>query len=114
MAVAREPQLDAGALLAESRGADGAVDPSELGRRLLTAWGDAYRATAPDCALVQMDDGSATYLFDYASSVDAPQADRSVTAWGQTRPAAAPRDAPHHRGYPSPAGRAGGRWTGVT
>src|ERR687896_711537 len=45
-------------------------------------------------------------LFDLASDVGAAQADRTLAAWGRSRPAPRPRDVSYQRGYPSPRGRA--------
>jgi hypothetical protein len=78
----------------------------ELGEFLSDAWAVAYRSRIPDSALLEFDSDGARFLFDLASSVGAAQADRTVAAWGRSRPALSPRDVAYQRGYPSPAGRA--------
>ncbi len=59
-----------------------------------------YRREHRICGLHEFVQGGATYLFDLASSVGAPQEDRTVAAWTVTRPAVGVRDVSYQRGYP--------------
>jgi hypothetical protein len=56
--------------------------------------------------LLEFDSDGARFLFDLASAAGAERADRTVAAWGRSRPAPRPRDEAYQRGYPSPQGRA--------
>jgi hypothetical protein len=80
--------------------------PEELGGRLSEAWAAAYRSQIPQSALLEFDSDGARFLFDLASEAGAPQADRTVAAWGRSRPAPRARDKSYQQGYPSPHGRA--------
>jgi len=97
------PDVDYAAVAAASAKLDG---PEELGEHLADAWAAAYRARIPECALLEFDSDGARFLFDLASEVGAAQADRTLAAWGRSRPAPRPRDVAYQRGYPSPRGRA--------
>jgi hypothetical protein len=65
----------------------------------------AYRSQIPQSALLEFDSDGARFLFDFASSIGAAHADRTIAAWGRSRRAPRPRDQAYQRGYPSPAGR---------
>jgi hypothetical protein len=80
--------------------------PEELGEHLSAAWAAAYRSRIPQNVLLEFDSDGARFLFDLASEVGAAQADRTVAAWGCSRPAPCPRDESYQQGYPSPRGRA--------
>jgi hypothetical protein len=80
--------------------------PEELAEYLAEAWAAAYRSQTPQSALLEFDSDGARFLFDFASSVGAAQADRTIAAWGRSRRAPRPRDQAYQRGYPSPQGRA--------
>jgi hypothetical protein len=100
------PDVDYGAVAAA--GAAGAAGPPglpELGSHLSRAWAAAYRSRLPHSCLLEFDSDGARYLFDLASAAGADRADRTVAAWGRSRPAPRPRDQAYQRGYPSPQGR---------
>ena len=80
--------------------------PEELGEHLGELWAAAYRSQIPQNALLEFASDGARFLFDLASEVGAAQADRTVAAWGRSRPAPRPRDVAYQRGYPSPQSRA--------
>lgn len=80
-------------------------DPAGVGAWLAGAWSDAYGSQVPDSLLLEFDE-VATFLFDQAGAIGAPQADRTIAARGFSRPGRRARDAAYQRGYPSPAGRA--------
>ena len=80
-------------------------DPARVGAWLSDAWSEAYRSQVPDSMLLEFEE-VATFLFDQAGAVDAPQADRTIAARGFSRPGHRVRDVAYQRGYPSPAGRA--------
>jgi hypothetical protein len=84
----------------------GHVGPEELGSHLSRAWAEAYRSRLPQSSLLEFDSDGARFLFDLASAAGAERADRTVAAWGRSRPAPRPRDEAYQRGYPSPQGRA--------
>jgi hypothetical protein len=83
----------------------GGVKPDELGRRLASVWAEAYSSQIPQSSLLEFDSDGARFLFDLASAAGAERADRTVAAWGHSRPAPRPRDESYQRGYPSPQGR---------
>jgi hypothetical protein len=85
--------------------ADQQRDPARVGAWLSDAWSEAYRSQVPDSMLLEFEE-VATFLFDQAGAVDAPQADRTIAARGFSRPGRRVRDVAYQRGYPSPAGRA--------
>jgi hypothetical protein len=95
------PDVDYGRMVASA-----SAHSDRLGEFLADAWAAAYRSRIPDSALLEFDSDGARFLFDLASSVGAAQADRTVAAWGRSRPAPRPRDVSYQRGYPSPRGRA--------
>jgi len=84
----------------------GPIRPEELGSHLSRAWAQAYRSRLPQTSLLEFDSDGARFLFDLASAAGAERADRTVAAWGRSRPAPRPRDQAYQRGYPSPQGRA--------
>lgn len=85
--------------------ADQQRDPARVGAWLSDAWSEAYRSQVPDSMLLESEE-VATFLFDQAGAVDAPQADRTIAARGFSRPGRRVRDVAYQRGYPSVAGRA--------
>jgi hypothetical protein len=97
------PDVDCLALV--SGGLDGEPGREKLVARLSQAWCHAYRAQIPECSLMEFESDGATFLFDLASEAGGHQADRTVAAWGLSRPAPQTRDESSQRGYPSPNGR---------
>jgi hypothetical protein len=71
-----------------------------VGQVLLDAAGDRYQGVCTRCSLVQFPQSGATYLFDFASAVNAEQEDRTVAAWAVTPAAVARRDVSYQRGFP--------------
>jgi len=47
-----------------------------------------------------------TFLYDFSSDADSEQWDRTIAAWGLSKPLKRPRDETYQRNYPSPNGRA--------
>jgi hypothetical protein len=84
------------------RGLDEPLIAADVGEVLLDALAAHYRHTHPNCSLVEFIQSGATYLFDLASAVDAPQEDRTVAAWTVTPATVDKRDAAYQRGYPLP------------
>jgi hypothetical protein len=98
------PDVDDASVAAAAMAGRGGSE--ELGVHLSAAWAAAYRSRIPQSALLEFDSDGARFLFDLASEAGAAQADRTVAAWGRSRPAPRPRDESYQRGYPSPRGRA--------
>jgi hypothetical protein len=73
---------------------------ADLGRALLDAATVRYEQQWPECSLVRLEQSGATYLFDLAGAVGAPQEDRTVAAWAPTPPVIGKRDVSYQRGYP--------------
>jgi hypothetical protein len=102
-----DAELDYAAIAATATAsADLCSTTTRLGAALMDAWADWYRRRFHPCYLHEILLDGSTLLFDLASAVGAPQADRTVAAWGLSRRPAAPRDEAYQRGYPSPRGRA--------
>ena len=59
-----------------------------------------YREEHRICGLHEFVQDGAIYLFDLASSVGAPQEDRTVAAWTVTPLLIGARDVSYQRGYP--------------
>jgi hypothetical protein len=76
------------------------LDPAEVGAVLLTALAGRYERGQRECGLHEFAQAGATYLFDLASSVGAPQEDRTVAAWVITPSVVGVRDVSYQRGYP--------------
>jgi hypothetical protein len=98
------PDVDYASVAAAVIAGVGELD--ELGEQLSAAWAAAYRSQLPQSFLLEFDSDGARFLFDFASSVGAAQAARTIAAWGRSRRAPRPRDQAYQRGYPSPRGRA--------
>jgi hypothetical protein len=81
-------------------GLDRPLDPTDIGALLLMAAAGRYEREHPVCALHEFAQRGATYLFDLASSVGAPQEDRTVAAWTVTPLVVGVRDVSYQRGYP--------------
>lgn len=62
-------------------------DPARVGAWLADAWSEAYRSRVPDSLLLEFEE-VATFLFDQAGAVDAPEADRTIAHAGSPGPAA--------------------------
>jgi hypothetical protein len=82
------------------RGLDRPLDSTDVGAVLLTALAGRYELEHRVCGLHEFAQAGATYLFDLASSVGAPQEDRTVAAWSVTPPVVRVRDLSYQRGYP--------------
>src|SRR6266511_3942129 len=92
--------------------ADPAGRPAPGGRRRLVGLARRAHVTQPtmrgvglvpdvDYASVpEFDSDGARFLFDLASAAGAERADRTVAAWGRSRPAPRPRDEAYQRGIP--------------
>ncbi len=78
----------------------GHVGPEELGSHLSRAWAEMYWSRVPHASLLEFDSDGARFLFDLASAAGAERADRTVAAWGRSRPAPRPRDEAYQRGIP--------------
>jgi len=76
------------------------VDLEDLGAALLEALGDYYERVHGDSTLLFFKQSGATYLFDNASSIDAPNDDRTIAAWALTPTRVANRDVGYQRGFP--------------
>lgn len=77
-----------------------ATDPEQIGAALMAALGDVYQAEHRDCALVELEQAGAHYVFDLASSLELAQEDRTVTAWALTPELVDRRDVTYQRGFP--------------
>jgi hypothetical protein len=98
------PDVDYRGMLAELPSEDH-TNPDALGEWLSWAWADAYRSRVAICELVEFD-YAARFLFDEASAAGAPQADRTIAAWGLSQSRQRPRDVAYQQDYPSPRGHA--------
>ncbi len=76
------------------------VDAVVIGAALLKAFGDRYATEHEASALHEFEQSGATYLFDFASSADLPQEDRTVAAWALSPATVAQRDSSYQRGFP--------------
>ena len=77
------------------------LNAEAVGAALLAALGDRYDTEQPGgAALHELEQSGATYLFDFASSADLPQEDRTVAAWALTPAVVLKRDTAYQRGYP--------------
>jgi hypothetical protein len=85
-----------------THGLDKPLTPAGVGEVLLDALAAYYRRAHSTCSLVEFVQSGATYLFDLASAVNAPQEDRTVAAWTITPAAVDKRDNAYQRGYPLP------------
>jgi hypothetical protein len=97
------PDVDYSSMLSDLPPEDHTA-PEALGEWLSWAWAGAYRSQVATSELLTFDH-AATFLFDQAQA-GAPQEDRSIAAWGFSRPGRRPRDVAYQRRYPSPQGRA--------
>ena len=79
----------------------------DVGARLLEALSDRYERENPNCALHEFVESGATFLFDFASSIGAPQEDRTIAAWAVTPATVAKRDVAYQRGFPLARGPEG-------
>ena len=71
-------------------------------RHFVQDWWDAYQAGTPWTAeVLEIQQGSLTYLFDCTPSMSGADSgdDRVVAVWGQSAPAAAPRDKGRQAGF---------------
>ena len=96
------PDVDDASVAAASMAGRGGSE--ELSVYLSAAWAATYRSRIPQSALLEFNSDGARFLFDLASEAGAAQADRTVAAWGRSRPAPRLRDEPYQRGDPSPRG----------
>jgi hypothetical protein len=82
-------------------------DAASVGAALLSVLAQRYAQRHGRHGLVEFMQAGASYLFDFASSADAPQEDRTVAAWTVTPAVVGRRDVSYQRGYPmspDPAG----------
>src|SRR4051794_37161795 len=86
---------------------EGALDAASVGTALLAVLAKHYAQRHGRNGLVEFRQAGATYLFDFASSADAPQEDRTVAAWTVTPAVVGSRDVSYQRGYPMSPGAAG-------
>lgn len=78
--------------------------PEDVGVILASAAAERYEATLDGaCALYEFEQPGARYWFDYASSADLPQEDRTVAAWALTPKEVRSRDKSYQRGFPMAA-----------
>ena len=66
------------------------MEPAALGEWLSRAWAESYRSRVGTSEILTFEH-AATFLFDHAQAAGAPQDDRSITAWGLSRPGRRPR-----------------------
>jgi len=92
------PDVDYRRMLAELS-ADQRRDPAGAGTWLDGAWSGACCSQVPDSLLREFDE-VATFLFDQAGTMGAPQADRTIAARGFSRPGRRARDVACQRGLP--------------
>ena len=78
------------------------LTPAGVGEVLLDALAAYYRRVHGSCSLVEFVQSGATYLFDPAGAVGAPQEDRTVAAWTATPAIVDKRDTAYQRGFPLP------------
>lgn len=76
------------------------LDLEVLGATVLDALGDYYLTVHTDCALLIFKQGGATYLFDFATSVESSHEDRTIAAWASTPRHVVERDVSYQRGFP--------------
>lgn len=76
------------------------LDAAGVGAALLDALADRYVGDQDASALHEFEQAGATYLFDFASSADLPQEDRTVAAWAITPATVSKRDTSYQRGFP--------------
>lgn len=86
------------------RGLDKPLIATGVGEALFDALAVYYRRAHSDCSLVAFVRSGATFLFDLASAVAAPQVDRTVAAWTMTPITVDKRDTAYQRGFPLPPG----------
>jgi hypothetical protein len=79
------------------------LDPVLVGAALLNAFARRYSAQVGQCALLEMEQSGAPYLFDFASSEGLPQEDRTIGAWMLTPSVINRRDTTYQQGYPMEA-----------
>jgi hypothetical protein len=79
---------------------DSPPDPALLGAALMSELARWYADEHRNCALQQFEQSGASYLFDFASSAELPQEDRTVAAWALTLADIGQRDAAYQRGFP--------------
>jgi hypothetical protein len=90
--------LDYGVLLAS---VGQSPQPTDVGVTFANAAADRYQVTQADaCALHEFEQAGAKYWFDFASSADLPQEDRTVAAWAITPTDIRRRDTAYQRGFP--------------
>lgn len=80
------------------------LDPRRVGAALLDVIAYYYESRQPECALMQFEQSEAHYLFDFASSRNLSQEDRTVAAWALTPPMVGGRDRVYQRGFPMSPG----------
>lgn len=89
--------MDFGALMHEL---GAGKEPSQVGAALMAALSGAYQAEHVDCVLLEFDTAGAHYVFDFASSQELPQEDRTVAGWAVTPELVDRRDVAYQREFP--------------
>jgi len=86
---------------------EGSLDAASVGTALLAVLAQHYAQRHRRHGLVEFRQVGATYLFDFASSTNAPQEDRTVAAWTVTPAVVGSRDVSYQQGYPMSPDAAG-------
>ncbi len=80
---------------------DQPLRPEDVGGTLFSAAAERYEISLGGaCALLEFEQSGARYWFDFASSQDLPQEDRTIAAWAITPPQVGRRDNSYQRGFP--------------
>ena len=87
----------------------GGMSSLEAEQVLRGIWADRYSRDSSPNLLEDLAHGSASYLFDRAVDVGAPQPDRTIGAYGFVEPPAEPRETNYQAGFPMPS-RLGLSW----
>jgi hypothetical protein len=95
--------LDYGSLVASL---DQPLGPEEVGAILFDTAADRYETSlGGGCALLEFEQSGARYRFDFASSEDLLQEDRTIAAWAITPPEVRRRDKSYQGGFPMVANK---------
>ena len=83
---------------------DQPLRPEDVGAILFSAAADRYEVSVGGaCALLEFEQSGAKHWFDFASSEDLPQEDRTIAAWAITPAEIGRRDKSYQRGFPMAA-----------
>lgn len=75
-------------------------DAAKVGRALIAALGDSYQASHENCAILELNQAGAHFIFDLASSAGYQQEDRTIAASAPTPELVNKRDANYQGGFP--------------